>query len=186
MDIKTLLGDKYKDGMTVEELLSAEITVPDSADEIARLKRALDKSNSEAAETKRKLREKMSAEEAKAQADAEELEKILNENKALKRERDVSKHNARFVAMGYDAALAAETAEAIVDGDTDKVLANQQKHLETFEKRIRAEALKDTPRPTEDSTDKVVTRESLMKMSAVERHDFAQKNPDAYKKAYEK
>ena len=186
MDIKTLLGDKYKDGMTVEELLSAEITVPDSADEIARLKRALDKSNSEAAETKRKLREKMSAEEAKAQADAEELEKILNENKALKRERDVSKHNARFVAMGYDAALAAETAEAIVDGDTDKVLANQQKHLETFEKRIRAEALKDTPRPTEDSTDKVVTREALMKMSPAERLAYSQKNPDAYRQAYEK
>ena len=37
--------------------------------------------------------------------------------------------------MGYDEKLADETAEAMANGETEKVFANQKKHLEAVEKR---------------------------------------------------
>ena len=65
MNIKDLLKDAYKEGMTVEDIENAlkDIDLPtDNSAEIDRLKTALSKSNSEAADYKKQLREKMSAE----------------------------------------------------------------------------------------------------------------------------
>lgn len=59
--------------------------------------------------------------------------------------------------MGYEEKLADATAEAMADGDTEKVFANQKKHLENVEKKVRAEALKDTPKPTPDGDSKTMT-----------------------------
>ena len=69
MNIKDLLKDAYKEGMTLEDVENAlkDIDLPtDNSAEIDRLKNALSKSNSEAADYKKQLREKMTAEEAKA------------------------------------------------------------------------------------------------------------------------
>ena len=61
MDLKELLGEAYKEGMTFEEVEAAlkDITPPDtSTAEVTRLKAALSKANSEAAGYKKQLREK--------------------------------------------------------------------------------------------------------------------------------
>ena len=86
--------------------------------------------------------------------------------------------------MGYDEKLADETAEAMASGDTEKVFANQKKHLENVQKQARAEALKDTPKPTPDGDSKTMTLEKLRKMSPQERYDFSVKNPEEYKTLY--
>lgn len=60
MNLKDLLGDAYKDGMTVEEIEAALVDITLSSNdssEIERLKAALSKSNSEAAGYKKQLRE---------------------------------------------------------------------------------------------------------------------------------
>ena len=100
------------------------------------------------------------------------------------RESNISKATAKFLALGYDDKLAAETAEAYVDGDTEKVFANQQKAQAAFEKKIRAEALKDTPSPTGDGDNKSMTLEKFRKMSPQERYDYSVKNPQEYKALY--
>ena len=82
MNIKDLLKDAYKEGMSVEEIESAlaNIDLPtDNSAELDRLKAALSKSNSEAADYKKQLREKMSAEEVKAKEDAEKIEELIKE-----------------------------------------------------------------------------------------------------------
>ena len=69
MNIKDLLKDAYKEGMTLAEIETAlkDIDLPtDNSAEIDRLKTALSKSNSEAADYKKQLRDKMSEEERKA------------------------------------------------------------------------------------------------------------------------
>ena len=73
------------------------------------------------------------------QRQMEEQQKELEEkyNKLL-RESAVSKNKAKLVALGYEESLADETAEAMADGNLEKVFANQKKHLTSFEKRIRA------------------------------------------------
>ena len=50
-----------------------------------------------------------------------------------------------------DEAAAADTATAMVDGDMDKVMANQTKYLEAREKDILAKKMKGTPRPAAGS-----------------------------------
>lgn len=187
MNLKEVLGDAYKEGMTFEEVGAAleKVTVPeDNSAEIERLKNALSKSNSEAAGYKKQLREKMTEDEQKKQKEQEEREELQNKYDKLLRESVIAKNKAKLVALGYEEALADETAEAMADGDSDKVFANQQKHLASFEKKVRAEALKGTPKPTPDGDSKTMTLEKFRKLSPTERHKFYTEHPDEYKELY--
>jgi hypothetical protein len=187
MNIKDLLKDAYKEGMTVEEIETAlaDIELPtDQSAEVERLKNALSKSNSENAEWKKKHREALSEEERKAQETADLIAQLKEQNATLVRESNVSKHKAKFLGMGYDEALAGSAAEAMVDGDMEKLFSYQQKHQEAFEKKIRADAMKGTKKPVPDKEQGGMTLENLRKMSAQERFEFSQKNPDEYKALY--
>jgi hypothetical protein len=187
MKFKDLLKDAYKEGMTLEEIEAAlaDVEFPeDQTAEVDRLKAALSKSNSENAEWKKKHREAMSEEERKAQETADLLKKLQDRNAVLERESGLAKHKAKFLGMGYDEALATDAAAAMVDGDMEKLFTYQQKHQEAFEKKIRADALKGTPKPVPDKRDGAVTLEDLRKMTTQERLEFSQKNPEEYKTLY--
>lgn len=187
MNIKDLLKDAYKEGMTVEEIESAlkDISLlDDNSAELERLKNALSKSNSEAADYKKQLREKMSEDEQKKQKEQEERDTMQKELEALRRESLVSKNKSRLIALGYEEALADETAEAMADGKIEKVFANQKKHLEAFEKKVRAEALKNTPKPTGDGDGKTITLKDFRAMSPADRLKFSREHPDEYKELY--
>lgn len=154
MYLKKLLGDAYKEGMTPEEIAQALETAgvgvapdDDSGKEIERLKAALTKSNSENAEWKKKLREKQTEEERKAQEDAEKIETLQNSYNELLKDKTVSEYTAQLLGLGYSKDLAAETAQAMHEGDSAKVFSNQKKHLEAQEKELRAAILKETPAP---------------------------------------
>lgn len=187
MKLKDLLKDAYKEGITVEEIESAleDVEIPaDQSAEIERLKAALTKSNSENAEWKKKHREALSEEERKAQETADLIKQLQEENAALTRESNVSKHKAKFLGMGYEEALATDAATAMVDGDMEKLFSYQQKHQEALEKKIRADALKGTPKPVPDKADGVVTREQVSKMSVSDRIKFYNEHPEEYKEIY--
>ena len=187
MKFKDLLKDAYKEGMTLEEIETAlaDVDFPeDQTAEVERLKAALSKSNSENAEWKKKHREALSEEERKAQETADLIKQLQEENATLTRESNVSKHKAKFLGMGYEESLASDAAAAMVDGDMEKLFSYQQKHQEALEKKIRADALKGTPKPVPDKRDGAVTIEDLRKMSTQERLEFSQKNPEEYKLLY--
>jgi anti-sigma factor RsiW len=187
MKFKDLLKDAYKEGMTLEEIESAlaDVELPeDQTAEVERLKAALSKSNSENAEWKKKHREAMSEEERKAQETADLIKQLQEENATLTRDSNISKHKARFLGMGYEESLANDAAVAMTDGDMEKVFSYQQKHQEALEKKIRADALKSTPKPVPDKGDGAMTLEKLRKMSEVDRYNFSVNNPDEYKALY--
>ena len=187
MNIKDLLKDAYKEGMTVEEIETAleGIDLPtDGSAEIDRLKAALSKSNSEAADYKKQLRDKMSAEEIKAKEDAEKWDALIKERDALLREKTVAGHKANYLSLGYDEKLATETAEAMANGEIEKVFANQKKHLEAVEKKIRADVLKDTPKPEGGNGSDTMTKEKFSKMSTAEQYKYSVEHPEEYKKLY--
>ena len=188
MKFKDLLKDAYKEGMSLEEIETAmaDIELPeDMSAEVERLKAALSKSNSENAEWKKKHREAMSEEERKAQEAADLLKQLQERNAELERESGIAKHKAKFLGMGYEEALANDAATAMVDGDTEKLFSCQQKHQEALEKKIRADVLKGTPKPVPDKADGAMTLENFRKMSAQERLEFSQKNPEEYKTLYQ-
>jgi hypothetical protein len=187
MKLKDLLKDAYKEGITVEEIESAlaEVEIPaDQSAEIERLKAALSKSNSENAEWKKKHREALSEEERKAQETADLIKQLQEQNAALTRDSNVSKHKAKFLGMGYEEALANDAAVAMTDGDMEKLFSYQQKHQEALEKKIRADALKSTPKPVPTKGDGVLTREQIAKMSTNDRIKLYQERPDEYKEIY--
>ncbi len=148
MTLQELLGESYREGMTVEEIneAMAALTLPNNA-ELERLRNAVTKANGEAAGWKKKYRDMQTDEEAARQQREEEHAAVIAERDSLKRELNISSHRAKFLEQGYDATLAAATAEALVDGDFDKVFANQQTFIANREKQIRAEIMRETPRP---------------------------------------
>ena len=187
MKFKDLLKDAYKEGMTLGEIEAAlaDVELPaDQTSELERLKTANSKLSSENADWKRKHREALSEEERKAQEMADRMKQLEEQNATLLRESNVSKHKAKFLGMGYEEALASDAAVAMADGDMDKLFTYQQKHQEALEKKIRADALKSTPKPVPDKGDGAMTLDKLRKMSAQERYEFSQKNPDEYKTLY--
>jgi DNA repair exonuclease SbcCD ATPase subunit len=150
MDVKALLGDAYKDGMTVEELTNALSGVEMPADqsaEIDRLKGIISAKNTEAADWKKKYQGTLDEATKRAQEKEDEHNALLERLKTLERENTVNSYKASYLSMGYDETLAKETAEAVADGNMAKVFENQKKHQETIEQRIKAEALRNAPRP---------------------------------------
>ena len=146
--LSDLLGKAYKEGMTEDEISAALETVGQGNEaEVNRLKAALSKANSEAADYKKQLRTKQTDDEVAAAAQKEEHDRLVQENADLKRSMALSERKAKLLAMGYDESLADETAAAMVDGDMDKVMANQSKYLEVQKKNIQADAMRKTPRP---------------------------------------
>lgn len=177
--------DGYAD-MTPEQKIAAleayETEDPDYSGYVK--KDIFDKTASELAAKKKELNEKLTEDEQKKQKEQEEREELQSKYDKLLRESEVSKFKAKLLGMGYEEKLADATAEAMADGDTEKVFANQKKHLENVEKKVRAEALKDTPKPTPDGDSKTMTLEKLRKMSTQERYEFSVKNPEEYKTLY--
>ena len=187
MNIKDLLKDAYKEGMSLEEIEKAleSIEMPsDGSAEIERLTTALSKSNSEAASYKKQLREKMSADEIKAKEEADKMEELQSKYDALLKESTISKYKARFLSLGYEDALATEAAEAMANGDTEKVFAAQQKNLDAVEKKFNEEFVGKTPRPTGGSGSETITKETFSKMSLAEQYKYSKEHPEEYKTLY--
>ena len=185
MKINTGKIEGYED-MTLEQKLAAletfEVSEPDYSGFVT--KEVFDKTASELANTKKQLREKMSAEEIKAKEDAEKLEALIKERDALLKEKTVANHKAQYLALGYEEKLAIETAEALANGELDKVFANQKKHHESVEKRIKADILKDTPRPEGGNGSETITKEIFSKMPIAEQYKYSIEHPEEYKKLY--
>ena len=147
-------------------------------------KDVFDRTASELAGVKKQLKDKMTDDEAAKQKEQEEREELQSKYEKLLHDSEVAKNKAKLLGLGYDEKLADETAEAMASGDLEKVMANQKKHLEAFEKKVRAEALKDTPKPTGDGDSKTMTLEKLRAMSPSERYTYSQEHPEEYKELY--
>lgn len=176
---------KGYDEMTLEEKLKALEGYEVDLDYSGYVKKEVfDKTASELADSKKQLREKMSADEIKAKEDAEKQEKLQSDYDALLRKVNLSENKAKLLALGYEDKLATETAEAMIEGNLDKVFANQKKHLESVEKKIREDVLHSTPKPEGGNSSNTMTKEKLREMSTSERYEFSLAHPDEYKKIY--
>ena len=150
MKIDTAKIENYAE-MTAEEKLAAleayefEASAPKETDEVTKLKTALSKANSDAAEWKRQFREKQSEAE-RAEAERKEHEQAVeDELRTLRRDKTVSGYVAQCLALGYDKDLALTAAEAMADNDAAKIMECQQKFLEDKQKELEMAALNKQP-----------------------------------------
>lgn len=158
MKIDTTTIEGYAD-MTAEQKLAAleAFEYEDNSAEIERLKNANSKANSEAAEWKRKHNalldddaKKKQAEEDAKNAFAAELETVKAENQALIKEIKTSKYTAKYLSLGYDEKLAADSASAmsaLSDEEAAKIFSNMEKHNAALEAKIKADLMDNTPKP---------------------------------------
>lgn len=198
MTLQELLKNKYKEGMTLEEvtkeLEGIEAPKPEPGNnpgepqnpmqtyETDKLKAAVTKANAEAARLKRELQARMSEEERR-EAERKAKEDEVNEKLAeLQRAKIVSDTKAQYLALGYEQSLADRAAEAAADNDHGTLFLVQKQHQDALVKQIRAEALKNTPKPSGGQVvPKDVTKEQFSNLSYMERLNLFNENPDLYK-----
>jgi hypothetical protein len=149
MDLKTLLGDAFKDNMTladIDALLKDKNLVDPSTLAPSVPKADFDKAAHELAEAKKKLKEKMTDDETAA-AQQKEIQEQLNN---LQKENSQMKFEKQFLSGGYDPKTAASLAEAMANGDMKKFtevhFAYAKQHETELQAKIKADLLAQTPR----------------------------------------
>lgn len=158
-----------EDKLKVLEEYEIETPKTDSMDEVTKLKAALSKANSDAAEWKRQFREKQTEQE-RTEAERAEREKAVEEElRGLRRDKTVSNYVAQCLALGYDKDLALRAAEAMADNNAAEIMNCQQEFLEAKQKELEASALNKQPTLTSGAppTSKVAEVESENKMRAM-------------------
>ncbi len=184
--LKNLLGEKYKEGMTEEEISEAleKASIKskgEDSNEVKKLKELLSKTNSEAADYKKQLRAKQSEAERKDAETKELLEKAQAELETMKQEKKLSEYTAQFTAQGYDADSAKTVAEAFINGDLETLLKSQKDLFDKKEAVLKSELVKKTPRPASGSTGgEKMTKDKINAMSFEDRMNYIKEHKDEY------
>ena len=194
MNLKELLGDAYREDMTLEEVEEAlkdlnlvdPSTLPKSVS-----KEIFDKTASELARYKRELKElqekTMTAEEKLKL----ELEKAAEAQAKYAKELSKLRATEIFVTAGLSEEDYTPLIDIVVSEDEEvtkvraksmvDVIASQKKAVE---KTVKAELLKGTPKPEPGEPFKPMTLEDFRKMSLMDKQRFARENPELYQEIY--
>ena len=184
-DLKALLGESYKEGMTVDEINTAlsQLDLIDTAKEKVVKKDVFDKTASELAAKNKLLKDKMTEDEQRAERDKEVAEQLKANAETVKRltlEKTLSK-------SGYDDKQIANFADAFVKGDTEELGKVMTTLITDLTKKVKdettAELLKKQPTPPAGSGDSggAMTKEQFDKMGYIERVKLQSDKPDLYK-----
>ena len=161
----TLVAADQKDGMEVIEPVKTEpakTEKPDNA-ELEKLKAALSRANSQAAEYKRALREKQTETERAAAERAEADKAMREELETLRKEKDISDTVSRSLALNFDADTSQKLAEAWNAHDKDSMFDALKSFVEATTTRLNNEALNRQPGlsagipPTKGNTEDEIT-----------------------------
>lgn len=148
MDLKEVLGEAYRDGMTAEEITEAlkkvNLVDPSKVPEGVP-KETFDKTASEVSKLKKQLKEKMSEEERLS----EEQKQREEDMQKLQKENAILKTKEKFLSNGYDGETASKLAEAFGNGDMDafsEINATYlQKREDSLKAAVKEELLNKTP-----------------------------------------
>ena len=149
-DLRSLLGDDYKEGMTLEDIekaLEAKELVEKSAMDGLVPKTLLDKASSEAADYKKRWKATQTAQKQAAIEDKGRTETLETQVAELKRENQLTKFQGEYLGMGYKQEDAAKIATAMVDGDTETVFALTKQHQDGIRKAVEADLMKNMGTP---------------------------------------
>jgi len=191
--LQTLLGEAYKEGMTVEEISNAleskqvevkkELPKIEESGEYQSLKKAFDKASAEVSKYKKELQDKMTDDEKARVQTQELLSQLKAENESMKKQMSITDNKAKLVAIGYPEDLANATAEAMVNGDMETVMSNQKAMLDAREQAIRADVLRETPLPPAGQNGSpAIDKAKFEKMTIAERTELFQNDPELYER----
>lgn len=137
---------KVDDNKPTTHSANAEEQLQQMMIENAKLKRAMERANSEAADYKKKynatLSEQERASQEKAEAEARRDERLAE----LERENSIHKYTESYLDLGYDKESAIAAATAQVDNDVETLFKLQKKIIDEKVLAKEQELIKDMPR----------------------------------------
>lgn len=143
-----------------------------------------DKLSSEIAKIKKERDALLSEDEKNKLAYNEEVETLRQKVADMERDTKLAEIKSNYISMGYDDELALDTAQATVDGDNAKIIANLKKFLDAHDKAFEANLMAKTPRPDgsgANSTPKKKTREEIEAIEdTAERRQAMKENLELY------
>ena len=149
--------------------------------EIARLKNAVTNASADASKYKKQYQELL-PEKERLEKEQEEANAALQKELAdLKAERNIANFKSQYISIGFDDESAAEAAQALNAGDTDKVFTVLRKFIATHDKQLKENAFRSNPTLSGGDVPKAVTREQFEKMGYTERLEVFNNHPDLYK-----
>lgn len=148
--------------------------------ENAKLKRAMDKASSEAADYKKRynatLSEKEQADIAKAEEQARRDERLAE----LERENSIHKFTEQYLDLGYDKESATAAATAQVDNDVDTLFKLQKKIIDEKVLAKEQELIKDIPRAKTGVYSSMTAEQILAIPDREERHKAMAENIELF------
>ena len=160
---------------SVEQML-AEVMA-----ENKRLKKAVDKASSEAANYKKQFMSTKSEADKAAIEKAEKDASIKAELEELRKESKINRFQANFLGSGYSDDLAQKAAEAMYENDTDALFQLQKQYLSEHDKAVRAKLMKDMPAPAIGNDESVsMTKAEFEKLGYRDRLKLKQEHPTVY------
>ena len=160
---------------------TAEPSVQELMNELAKLKRTNDKLASESKEWRKKyqatLSEQEKASEEKAEREAEREEKY----QALLRENTINKIEKSYLGQGWTADEASRVAVAEADGDFEAKMKILSEVDARKSKQALAEFLKSRPN-IQYGTGQSITKDQFDKMSLTELTKLKRENPKEYER----
>lgn len=161
---------------SVEQML-AEVMA-----ENKRLKKAVDKASSEAANYKKQFMSTKSEADKAAIEKAEKDASIKAELEELRKESKINRFKANFLGSGYSDDLAQKAAEAMYENDTDALFQLQKQYLSEHDKAVRAKLMKDMPAPAIGNDESVsMTKAEFEKLGYRDRLKLKQEHPTVYR-----
>ncbi|MBO7132256.1 hypothetical protein J6V85_03325 [Candidatus Saccharibacteria bacterium] len=182
MDLKTVLGDAYRDDMTLSDVEAALKDVDIYKGYVS--KDTADKYASEAAQYRKELKAKMSQSELEQTEAAEKMNQLQTDYDSLLRKVKMSENRAEFLRLGYDEKLAAESAEALINNDLVTVFKNQEKFINQVRESVKADLQKQIPTPQSnagvvsvnyaDQIDAAIAEHDMTKLAYYQRLQYEQ------------
>lgn len=147
--------ESMTDAEKLEAVLNYDMEVPAEPPkedgETIKLKEALNKASSQAADYKRQLHEKMTADEREKAEREEAWNRLVEENTALKRGRTTDDYTTKYMGIGYTPELARSLAENLPEGLPDSFFESQKSFLDSTIQNTKAQLLSQQPQPTAGS-----------------------------------
>lgn len=150
--------------------------------ENGKLKQSVTNASADASDWKKKYQAKLSDEEKAKQAQEDATAAMQTELEMLRKERNIAKFTGELVdaRIGMDADTAKSVAEALNAGDTDKVFEGIRQFINTHDKAMQENAIRNNPTLQGGKAKPSVTKADFDKMGYREMVEFKQTNPELY------
>lgn len=184
MALKDLLGKKWHDGMTVEEIENgiSELDLIEKSNVEGMVdKKILDRTMSELSKVKKDLKAKLSTEEAEKLTEIEKHKELQEKYEQLLKKDKINTLTSEFLGLGYDKTVSEKISNAMIENDFKSVLGAIKEREQVIEKSIRKKILEETPRPdTDDNTGEKNTSKKIKDMSLDEIQELAEKDKEQF------